>query len=80
VTIWLWIFSVRDSVVGTATGYGLDGRGRGVGVRGPVWSSIIFLTSSRPALGSTQPIQWVPGALSAGVKWPAREADYSPPM
>jgi hypothetical protein len=38
-----------------------------------------FSTSSRPALGPTQlPIQWVPRALSAGVKWPGREADHSP--
>jgi hypothetical protein len=33
-----------------------------------------------PAVGPTQsPIQWVPGALSWGVKWPGREADHSPP-
>jgi hypothetical protein len=25
------------------------------------------------------PIQWVPGALSLGVKLPGREADHSPP-
>jgi hypothetical protein len=32
------------------------------------------------ALGPTQPtIQWVPGSLSLGVKWPGREADHSPP-
>jgi hypothetical protein len=32
------------------------------------------------ALGPTQlPIQWVPGALSLGVKRAGREADYSPP-
>jgi hypothetical protein len=46
-------------VVGTgiATGYGLDDRGVGVP----------FSTSSRPALGPTQPpIQWVPGAFSGG--------------
>jgi hypothetical protein len=31
------------------------------------------------ALGPTQPsIQWVPGALSMGVKRPGREADHSP--
>jgi hypothetical protein len=31
------------------------------------------------ALGPTQlPIQWVPGALSLGVKWQGREADHSP--
>jgi hypothetical protein len=35
--------------------------------------------SSKPALGSTQPpIQWVPEALSPGVKRPEREADHSP--
>jgi hypothetical protein len=32
------------------------------------------------ALGPTQPpIQWVPGALSLGVKQLGREADHSPP-
>jgi hypothetical protein len=25
------------------------------------------------------PIQWIPGALSMGVKWPGGEADNSPP-
>jgi hypothetical protein len=36
-------------------------------------------TVSRTALGPTQPpIQWVPGALSLGVKRPGREADHSP--
>jgi hypothetical protein len=35
---------------------------------------------SRPALDPIQaPIQWVPGALSVGVKRPGREADHSPP-
>jgi hypothetical protein len=39
-----------------------------------------FTTASRPALWPTQPpIQWVPGAISLGVKWPVREADRSPP-
>jgi hypothetical protein len=37
-------------------------------------------TASRTALGPTHlPIQWVPGALSLGVKRPGREADHSPP-
>jgi hypothetical protein len=36
--------------------------------------------SSRPALGSTQPpFQWVPEALSPGLKRQGREADHSPP-
>jgi hypothetical protein len=35
---------------------------------------------SRVVLGPTQPpIQWVPGALSQGIKRPGREADHSPP-
>jgi hypothetical protein len=35
---------------------------------------------SRTALGPTQPpIQWVPEALSLGVKRLGREADHSPP-
>jgi hypothetical protein len=46
------------------------------------WGLEIFLftTASRTALGSIQPpMQWVPGALSMGVKRPEREADHSPP-
>jgi hypothetical protein len=40
----------------------------------------LFTAASRPALGLTQlPIQWVPGALSLGVKRPGRKADHSPP-
>jgi hypothetical protein len=40
----------------------------------------LFTTASRTALGPTQPpIQWVPGALSLGLKRPGRKADHSPP-
>jgi hypothetical protein len=40
----------------------------------------LFITESRRALEPTQTsIQWVPGALSLGVKRTWREADYSPP-
>jgi hypothetical protein len=59
-----------DSVVGIATGYGLDDRG--VGVRVPVVNSFLFPTLSRP-------IQWVTGDLSPGLKRPGREADHLPP-
>jgi hypothetical protein len=40
----------------------------------------LFSTASRPGLGSTQPpIQWLPGALSPGMKRPEHEADHSTP-
>jgi hypothetical protein len=39
---------------------------------------LLFTTASRTALGPTQPpSQWVPGALSLGIKRPGREADHS---
>jgi hypothetical protein len=69
----------RNSVVGIATGYRLDDRG--VGVRGPVGSRFFF-SPRRPDRfwGPTQPpIQWVPSALSLGVKRQGREADHSSP-
>jgi hypothetical protein len=41
----------------------------------------LFTTAvSRTALGPTQPpIQWIPGALSLGIKQPGSESDHSPP-
>jgi hypothetical protein len=42
--------------------------------------SSFFPTTSRPDLVSTQPpIQWLPGALSPGIKRQGREADQSLP-
>jgi hypothetical protein len=41
---------------------------------------LLFTTASTPALEPTHPlIQWVPAALSLGVKRPGREADHSTP-
>jgi hypothetical protein len=68
----------RDSSVGIATRLragrsGFQGSIRGLGI-------FLLTTASRMALGPTQPpIQWVPGALSLGVKRPGREADHLPP-
>jgi hypothetical protein len=59
------------------TDYGLDDRM--IGVRIPAGLRICFFdTASSQALGPTQPpIQWVPRALSLGVKRPVSEADHS---
>jgi hypothetical protein len=60
----------RDTVDGIVTTYGMDDKGVGIPV--PV--------EPRPILEYTQPpIQWVPGALTPGVKRPEREADHSLP-
>jgi hypothetical protein len=37
----------------------------------------LYSTASRSALGQSQPIQWVPGALSPGAKLPGHDADHS---
>jgi len=61
------------SVVGIATGYGLDGPGIE-----SQWGRD-FPHLSGPALGPTQPaVQWIPG-LSWGKEQPGRDADPSPP-
>jgi hypothetical protein len=42
--------------------------------------NFLFSSSSRPALGSTQPpIHWVSGLFPRGVKRSGRKADHSPP-
>jgi hypothetical protein len=58
----------RDSSVGIATGYGLDGRGS-ISAQGKEMS--IFSTGSRSALGPTQPLTMgtgssIPGCKAAG--------------
>jgi hypothetical protein len=68
----------RDSSVGTLLGYGLnDGGSR---VRFSAGAGNFSHHCIQNGSGPTQPpIQWVPGALSLGVKWPVREAYHSPP-
>ena len=62
------------SVVGIATGYGLDGAGIE-----PRWGRQDFPRLSRPALGPTQPpVQCVPG-LFRDKDRSRRDADHSPP-
>jgi hypothetical protein len=42
--------------------------------------NFLFYTLSGPVLEPSQPpIEWVPGAISLGVKRPGYEADHSPP-
>jgi hypothetical protein len=68
----------RDSVVGIATGYGLDDRG--VGVQFPVGVRI-FISPRRPDRlwgPPNLPSNGLPGTLSLGVRRPGREADHSP--
>jgi hypothetical protein len=74
-----YVIKSHDSSAGIALGYRLDNRGSRV--QFPAGAGIfLFTTMSRMALGPTQPpIQWVPGALSLGVKRLEREADHSPP-
>jgi hypothetical protein len=47
------------------------------GIQSPIYCDFV---ASRVAVGPTQlPIQWVPGAISPGIKRQGREADRSPP-
>jgi hypothetical protein len=69
----------RDSVVGTATGYGLDDRG--VRVRVPVGSRIF--SSPRHLHRFCGPPNLLSNeyrGLSPGLKWQGREADHSLPV
>jgi hypothetical protein len=61
---------------GTAQSVGA-GRQRGRSSSPGRAKNFLFSMSSRPALGPTQsPIQWLPGALSPGVKRQGLEAGY----
>jgi hypothetical protein len=61
------------AILNSSVGYsdGLDGPGSIPGRR----KILLFSPTARSALGPTQPpVQWVPAALSPGVKRPGREA------
>jgi hypothetical protein len=67
----------RDSSVGIATGYGLDGLGSIPGM-----SKRFLSPSRRPDRLWTPPkprIQWVPATLSPGLKRLGHDADHSTP-
>jgi hypothetical protein len=74
-----WDNNSRDSSVGIALGYGLHDRG--CRVRFPAGDGNSSLNHRvQNGSGPTQPpIQWVPAALSVGVKRPGREVDHSLP-
>jgi hypothetical protein len=76
---YLYLFLIYLTHSGSTTGYELDHRG--FGVRFLVGTRyILFCIRSRPALGPTQPpTQWVPGAVSPGVKPQGPEANNSAP-
>jgi hypothetical protein len=78
----LWLPS-DEAGLDTDNLYNLIAKTRHIGRKAlPRYRLYLFLlsTSSRPALGFTQPhIQWIPGVLSTGVKRPGREAGHSPP-
>jgi hypothetical protein len=79
----VYLFSRTSRCLGS----GITGRySSGLRDGGPGFDSrqgkeiFLYSTASRATLGPTQPpIQWVPGALSPGVKRPRCEADHSPP-
>jgi hypothetical protein len=72
-------YSRHNSSVGIALGYGLDNRGSRV--RFPAGAGNFSLHHRIQNGSGAYPAsyQWVPGALSLGIKRPGREADHSPP-
>jgi hypothetical protein len=66
-----------DSSVGIVLGYKLYDWGSRVWLVGGL-VIFPFTTASRTGLGPTQPIKWLPEALSLGVKQPGCEADHPP--
>ena len=69
----MWAFGSLDNVVGIQNRLRI-GRYED---RIPAGAMDLFSKSFRPALGLTQrPDQWVPGAVSPGVKQAVREASH----
>jgi hypothetical protein len=64
----------RDSSVGMALGYGLDDRGSRIQFRAEAGNFSLRYRAQNGSGPTQPPIQWVPGALSLGVKQPGREA------
>jgi hypothetical protein len=67
-----------DSSASIVTGYGTDTTR--VRFLAGIRDFFLYSIASTLALEPIQPpIQWVPAALSLGLKWHGREADHSPP-
>jgi hypothetical protein len=69
----------RDISVGIALGYGLDDRGSRIQFSAGAGTFSLQYRVQNGSGPTQPPIQWVPGAVSVGVKRPGREADHSPP-
>ena len=67
----------RNTSVGIATRYGLDGQGMESVC---VWGGGDFTYPSRWALGHTQPLVQCSAGLFEGVKLPGHGVDHPPPI
>jgi hypothetical protein len=70
----------RDSSVGISSGFELDDRMIGDSILGGGWEFFCSTPCPDRLWGPPKTrIQWVPRALSLGIKFLGREADHSPP-
>jgi hypothetical protein len=72
------IITCRDSVVGIATGHGLNDRGVGVPNSGSQQFSLLHVVQTGSGVHPTSYPMGTGGSFP-GVKRPGREADHSPP-